>query len=264
MNPAVFGKFAAVSFQKEITYRFDYFMAVLNGFLYVFVFTALWRALYAQGAGAGGFTAASITAYAVMAMAIRISFSMDDTTIAIKVRDGSIATDLIRPVSFFMMNMAQCLGFSAFHTAARGVPILIFSIFLFKLDIPLTAQGTALGALSLVMGYLILFMLNYLFGLIAFWVIEVFPFQLMKYGLLNLLGGSVIPVDLFPAFMKPFLALLPFQHIFYTPAAILIGHAAPDRALVMLTEQAVWVGIMGAASLLVWNAAKSRLVIQGG
>lgn len=264
MNPTVFGKFAAVSFQKEITYRFDYFMAVLNGFLYIFVFTALWRTLYAQGPGQGGFTAAGITAYAVMAMAIRISFSMDDTTIAIKVRDGSIATDLIRPVSFFMMNLAQCVGFSAFHTAARGLPILLFSIFLFKLDIPFTAQGTALGALSLVMGYLILFMLNYLFGLIAFWVIEVFPFQLMKYGLLNLLGGSVIPVDLFPAFLKPFAALLPFQHIFYTPAAILIGHATPERALVLLTEQAAWVGIMGAASLLIWNAAKSRLVIQGG
>ncbi len=264
MNHTVFGKFAAVSFQKEITYRFDYFMAVLNGFLYIFIFTALWRALYAQGASVGNFTAASLTGYAVVAMVIRISFSMDDTTIAQKVRDGSIATDLIRPVSFFMMNLAQCIGFSAFHTAARGVPILIFSIFLFKLNIPFTAQGMAFGALSLVMGYLILFMLNYLFGLIAFWVIEVFPFQLMKYGLLNLLGGSVIPVDLFPPFMKPFLTLLPFQHIFYTPAAILVGHATPERALIMLGEQAVWVFIMGAASLLAWNAGKDRLVIQGG
>ncbi len=264
MTPGMFAKFAAISFQKEIAYRFDYFMAVLNGFLYIFIFTSLWKALFQQGAGHGGYTLASITTYAVLAMVIRISFTMDDSLIPAKVRDGSIALDLIRPVPFFMMNLAQCTGHAAFHLFARGIPILLFSTVLFGLSFPVTGAGLAAGVLSLVMGFFILFMLHYLFGLLAFWFTEIFPFQLLKYGLLNLLGGSVIPVDLFPAFMKPLMAVMPFQHMFYTPTAILIGHIPPERVLALLQQQAVWVALMAAACQLMWNAAKGRMVIQGG
>lgn len=264
MTAETFGKVASVSFQRQIAYRFDYFMAVLNGFLYIFIFTSLWKAMYSQGQGLGGFTAASISAYAVIAMVIRISFSMDDTVIYNKVRDGSIAIDLMRPVPFFGMNLAECAGYSAFHVIARGIPILLVSYLLFGLDTRAGAAHLLLGGASLLMGYMILFMLNFVWGLLAFWFIEVFPFQLMKYAMLNLFGGSVIPLDLFPAFMRPISALMPFQHIFYTPAAILIGHASGEKAALMVAEQAVWVALMAGLCLVTWRRGRRRLVVQGG
>ncbi len=108
MNPKLFFKFVSISFQKQIIYRFDYFIGFLNGFLYVFIFTSLWKALYSQfdTTEHSGFTLTAIITYAVMAMAIRISFTMDDTIIFRKVQDGSIAMELIRPTSFFFMNLA--------------------------------------------------------------------------------------------------------------------------------------------------------------
>ncbi len=262
MNPSTFIKFASVSFQKQVTYRFDYFVSVLNGFLYVFIFTSVWKVIFAKSGASGGFTAESITTYAVMAMVIRISFSMEDTAIANKVRDGSVAIDLIRPVSFYMMNLAECVGYSAFHILARGIPILIVSALLFGVHLPL--EKLPVAALSLTMAYLILFMLNFATGLLSFWVIEIFPFMLLKYGLINLLSGGIVPIDFFPASIRPYLALTPFQGIFYAPAAIITGHVSNERALVMIAEQVAWVAILAWMCGLLWRAGQNKLVIQGG
>jgi ABC-2 type transport system permease protein len=263
MNPALFLKFMGVSFRKETAYRFDYIVMILNGFLYVFIFTSLWRTVFAKsGGGFGGFSTSGIISYTVVAMVIKISFSMDDGVIPARVRDGSVAIDLIRPVSFTLMNLAQCLGYSAFHLTARGLPILIVSAMLFDVRIPWA--GLPVSAVSLVLSYLILFMVNFLVSLLAFWFVEVFPFILLKYALINLLAGGLVPMDFFPDVVRPLLALLPFQHIFYSPAIIITGRVAPAHAMGIIAAQAVWVAGLTVLSMVMWRAGSNKLVIQGG
>ncbi|MBI3793846.1 MAG: ABC-2 family transporter protein [Nitrospinae bacterium] len=263
MTPGLFLKFAVTSFRKEITYRFDYLIMILNGFLYVFIFTSLWRSVFTSAGGTfGGFTKEGIISYTIVAMVVRISFSMDDGVIPGKVRDGSVALDLIRPVSFQMMNLAQNAGYSAFHITARGIPILIVSGLLFGLHV--SAGSLPASVVSLALSYLILFLLNYSVSLLSFWFIDVFPFILLKYGLINLLSGGLLPMDFFPASIRGWLDYLPFQHIFYSPAVIITGRVAPEHAWGILASQAGWVVALWIVSALMWRAGSNRLVIQGG
>lgn len=266
MNLALFTKFASVSFQKQITYRFDYFMGILNGFLYVFIFTSLWKALYAQSTqmSHSGFTLTGIITYAVLAMALRIAFSMDDTVIYKKVQDGSVAIDLIRPVSFYFMYLAECVGYSMFHIFARTIPILVISIMMFDVQFEIGVNRLALFAVSALFGYLILFMINYIIGLMAFWFIEIFPFQLVKYGLITFFGGGIVPIDFFPDALRAFVPLLPFQYILYTPTVILMGHVDAGQAATLVSHQAVWFAALALISMQTWQAGKKKLVIQGG
>ncbi|GMT41635.1 MAG: ABC transporter permease [bacterium] len=266
MNKTLFLKFASISFQKQITYRFDYFVGILNGFLYVFIFTSLWSNIYSQQPQAehGGFSLTGIITYAVLAMTVRISFSMDDTVIYKKVQDGSVAIDLIRPVSFFFMNLAECAGYSFFHIFARAMPILVISSLMFELAIPVDGFRFFLFTLSGLLGYLILFMMNYMIGLLAFWFIEVFPFQLFKYGLITLFSGGIVPIDFFPETLKPFVMMLPFQYVLYTPTVILMGHADVEQALRLIAGQAAWVFVFAAGCKSAWRAGQRKLVIQGG
>lgn len=266
MNPALFTKFASVSFQKQITYRFDYFMGILNGFLYVFIFTSLWRALYAQfpDDSHSGFTLSGIITYAVLAMVLRISFSMDDTVIYKRVQDGSVALDLIRPVSFYFMYLAESVGYSMFHILARAVPILAISTFMFDVQFGIGWNRLVLFAASAFFGYLILFMINFIIGLMAFWFFEVFPFQLLKYGFITLLSGGIVPIDFFPETMRHVIAMMPFQYILYTPTVILMGHVDAGQAATLVSYQAVWVVLLGLVSNATWRAGKKKLVIQGG
>ncbi|MHC4181746.1 MAG: ABC transporter permease [Planctomycetota bacterium] len=266
MNPEIFLKFVSISFRKQITYRFEYFVGILNGFLYVFIFTSLWRALYSQfdAVEHNGFTLSAIITYAVMAMAIKISFTMDDSIIYKKVQDGSVAMELIRPTSFFLMNLAENMGHSLFHILARTIPIIIISTFIFDIHIPFEPLRFLAFLLSAFLGYLLISMLNFAMGLLAFWFVEIFPFMLFKYALFTFFSGGIVPIDFFPETLKPIVNFLPFKYMLYSPTIILIGRAPLTEIHSIITTQLIWVFIMGGICKLTWNAGKNKLIIQGG
>ncbi|MBT3879101.1 MAG: hypothetical protein HON76_03455 [Candidatus Scalindua sp.] len=266
MNLNLFLKFVSVSFQKQVTYRFDCFVGIINGFLYVFIFTSLWKALYSQFDTTvhNGYTLTAIVTYAVLVMAVRISFTMDDSIIYRKVMDGSIAMELVRPTSFFFMNLAENVGHSLFHMMARTTPIVIISIFLFHIAIPFEVSRFLVFFVSFVAGYLLVSMLNFIAGLLAFWFIEIFPFMLFKYALYTFFAGGIVPIDFFPEFLKPIVKLLPFQYMLYFPTTILIGRTSLAEAQSIIMVQLMWIVIMGFICALMWNAGKKKLIIQGG
>ena len=265
MKLNIFMKMASVSFQKSATYRFDYFMGIMNGFLYVFIFTSIWRALYTEpGMTMGGFDRAQMIAYAVMAMCTRIAFTMDDTIVYKKVQDGSISIDLLRPVPFFLMVAAENVGHSLFHALARGVPTMLISLLMFGITLPMEPKRLLAYALSCALGYLVLVLINFVIGLLAFWFVEIFPFMLFKYSLITLFSGGIIPIDFFPDWSRPFIDLLPFQQILYIPTIIITGRAAPADFMPLIATQAVWVMLLGMTAVAVWKSARGKLVIQGG
>lgn len=266
MNPKIFSKFVSISFQKQITYRFDYFVGILNGFLYVFIFTSLWKALYSQfdTTEHNGFTLRAIITYAVMVLAIRISFTMDDSIIYGKVQDGSIAMELIRPTSFFFMNLAENIGHSLFHILARTIPVVIISAFLFDIYVPFEPLRILAFLLSAVIGYLLISMLNFTVGLLAFWFMEIFPFLLFKYALFTFFAGGIVPIDFFPEALKPLVNFLPFQYMLYYPTVILIGQVPLTEVQPIIITQLIWALIMGVICQFMWNAGKKKLIIQGG
>ena len=266
MNPKLFLKFISVSFQKQVTYRFDCFVGIINGFLYVFIFTSLWKALYSQFNTSvhNGYTLSAITSYAVLVMAIRISFTMDDSIIYRKVMDGSIAMELVRPTSFFFMNLAENIGHSLFHIMARTFPIVLISIFLYDISIPFEPLRILVFIFSFFAGYILISMLNFIAGLLAFWFVEIFPFMLFKYALFMFFSGGIVPIDFFPEFLKPLVNLLPFQYMLYIPTTILIGRVPLAEVQLIIITQLIWILIMGAICSLMWSAGKKKLIIQGG
>jgi ABC-2 type transport system permease protein len=262
----VYLNFALKTFQSQAAYKFEYFVGVFNGLLYVFIFTSLWSAIY-SGLASGAdtpFTRAGIITYAIFAMVCRISMTMEDTEISSRIRSGDIAMDMTKPVNFFLMNLSQGAGVTMFHWFTRVIPILIVCFFAFDLTIPLSPARMAAAVCAWVMGYLILFMLNFVFALLAFWFVETFSFQLTKYALINLFSGAIIPVDFFPAWMRPFMEMLPFQYIFYTPTAVFTGHLAWAETIRLMSLQAVWIVILGLACNVMWRSARRKLVVQGG
>jgi len=266
MKPELFFKFASISFQRQVTYRFDCFVGIVNGFLYVFIFTSLWKALYSQFDTTvhNGFTLTAITTYAVLVMAVRISFTMDDSIIYRKVMDGSIAMELIRPTSFFFMNLAENVGHSLFHIMARTFPIVIISLLLFDISIPLEPVRLLAFIFSFFAGYILISMLNFAAGLLAFWFVEIFPFMLFKYALFTFFSGGIVPIDFFPEFLKPLVNFLPFQYMLYFPTVILTGRVPMAEVPSIIISQLMWILIMGVICSLMWNAGKKKLVIQGG
>ncbi len=260
-------KFVSKSFQKEFTYRIEFLMGILNGLLFVFIFTSLWKAIYSSPVSASlgtAFNKQTIISYAIFAMIIKISFTMDDEYTVQRVRTGDIGLFLIKPFNYYFMNLSECIGQSLFHFIGRGIPLLVLSILIFDIDLPTNISLYLVFFSSALLGYGILFSINFIIALLSFWFIEIFSFQLMKYGMFMLFAGGMLPIDFFPDAMQPLISFLPFKYTLYVPTSIFIGHFSKELIFSQIFIQIVWLVALYFFSTLMWNSAEKKLVIQGG
>ncbi|MFW2331386.1 MAG: ABC transporter permease [Nitrospinota bacterium] len=258
--------FLLKSFNKEKAYKFEYVIGILNGLLFIFIFTSLWSALYnaSTNLSALPFNKGQMIAYAVYAMLIKISLTQEESSIPANVRSGQIAMDMIKPINFIRMHLAQALGQTMFHWVTRVIPIAIVTFIFFDININISLNLLIIVLISWIFGYLILFYINFMFAMLAFWFVEVFGFQLMKFALMTLFAGGILPIDFFPESMQPFIKFLPFQYIIYAPTSILIGHNREYDIFYLIIGQLIWVILLYAAARFVWFKGQTKLIVQGG
>ena len=119
-------------------------------------------------------------------------------------------------------------------------------------------------ALSLVLGFLLLFHLNFLLGSLAVVALDIRHISWAYFSLVRFLGGQIVPLWLFPSFLLVIADVLPFKGAYFIPISIYIGKLSGVAAFRALGFQAVWLVILVLLSRLLWGMAHRRLVVQGG
>jgi ABC-2 type transport system permease protein len=257
-------KFISMAFQRQAAYRVEYFTGVLNAFLYIFIFTSIWKALIPAGHTMNGMSQETMVAYAVLGTIIKVSFARNDTLLGNRVKTGEIAVDLMKPYSIPFMLLCDTLGTSLFHFLARALPLLFFSIFFFNIDLSVPLSTLFKFSVTYILSFALFFLLTFLISSMAFYFVEVFPFWIFYYALITLASGAIIPLDFFPDFWKKLLLVTPFPYLFYFPSITLLGKTG------LLTFPQVLGNYMlqiFAAAFLSWLAyffGLRRLSIAGG
>jgi len=256
--------FGKKAFQRCLAYRIEYFLSIFNGLLWVYFFVSIWRALYAGEETLFGIPRVQQLTYAVIAMVLKIAFTMDEFMVEKRVRMGDVATDLMKPIDFQKMVLADSVGVSLFNSMARGVPILIFCMFTVEFNWP-QAQGTFLLFIaSAACAYGILFGINYLVSLLAFWFTDIFGFQLLKWAAMTTFSGFFLPYWHMPAKLFSVMVYLPLMYIFYVPAGIFAGRITGAEAVAALIVQALWVLLLWFVGRCAWGLASRKLTVHGG
>ncbi|MBI3394639.1 MAG: ABC-2 family transporter protein [Spirochaetia bacterium] len=218
---AAYFKFISMAFQRSLAYRVEYFTAVLNAFLYIFIFTSVWRALIPES-GIAGLTRREMIAYAVFSTLIKVSFGRNDSLISARIRSGEIAVDLLKPFSLPMMYLCDTIGSSLFQLLARAFPLLLFCVLFFDIDFP-TGQAVLRFLPIYFMSFALFFLNSFLISTTAFFFVDIFPFWIFYYALITLASGAIIPLDFFPPALAKLLLWTPFPYLFYFPSMVLMG-----------------------------------------
>ncbi len=255
--------FAQKAFAREATYRVEVFTNVGSLILRVYLLRCLWTALYAQNAAPPDIPLHAMITYATVALLMSLVLEIDGTrAIREKVREGTIATDLMKPISLPLYFFSDGFGQTVFH-ALLIVPSLALALLLVHIDVP-SAPAFAAFAVSFVFGYLVNFFVNFLMNVVAFWTLETFAIQMMIRWASDLLGGQILPLDFFPGALGAVVANLPFAAIYSTPLRIYIGELPPAAWPAAIASQAAWLLLFAGAAAVVWRLAERRVVIQGG
>jgi len=256
-------EFAKKAFAREATYRMEVFTNVGSLVLRIYLMRMVWLALYAQNAAPQGIELHQILTYTVIALLMSLILEIDGTRlIREKIREGSIATDLMKPINPALYFFSDGFGQTALH-AVMILPSLGFALLLVHIDVP---SPYALGAFaaSFALGYLVNFCLNFCMNCVAFWTLESFAMQLIVRWCSDLLSGQLIPLLFFPGVIAKIVLALPFAAIYSTPLLIYIGKIPPAEYGTALLTQIVWLAVFAVAGAAIWQAAQRRLVVQGG
>ncbi len=256
-------EFAKKAFAREATYRIEVFSEIGSLVLRVYLVRSLWTALYLQNAAPINLPLHAMITYATVALLMSLILEVDGTRlIRDKIRDGSIATDLMKPISVPFYLFSDGFGRTALH-AFTIIPSLLLALLLVRIDVP-PVPVLLWFSLSFAIGYCVNFLLNFLMNAVAFWTIESFAAQLIVRWTSDLLSGSIIPLTFFPSFLGRLVFALPFAAIYSTPLLIYVGVASPADYTRMVGVQLAWLALFGVISYATWRAAERRIVVQGG
>lgn len=256
-------EFAKKAFAREATYRMEVLTEVGSLIVRVYLLRSLWTALYAQNIAPMNLPLHSMITYATVALLMSLILEVDGTRlIREKIREGTIATDLMKPISVPFYFFSDGFGQTLLH-ALLVIPSILFALLLVHIDVP-SAPVFGMFLLSFFIGYLVNFFLNFLMNAVAFWTLETFAIQLIVRWVSDLLSGQIIPLTFFPGVFGRIVFALPFAAIYSTPLLIYVGVIHPQDYARYLLIQVMWLALFSVLSTLVWRAASNRVVIQGG
>lgn len=256
-------EFAKKAFAREATYRVEVFTNVGSLVLRVYLMRQLWTALYAQNAAPAGIPLHAMLTYATVALLMSLILEIDGTRmIREKIREGTIATDLMKPINLPLYFFSDGFGQTLLHALTIG-PSLLFALALVHIDVP-SPSVFGMFMVSFTLGYVVNFCLNFLMNVVAFWTLETFAVQLMVRWASDLLSGQILPLSFFPGALGRVVESLPFAAIYSTPLRIYIGVLPPHEWSRALAIQLGWIAVFAAVGYTVWRLAARRVVVQGG
>jgi len=258
-------KFISMAFQRSLAYRAEYFTGLLNAFLYIFIFTSIWKALLPEDGTVKGLTRNDMVAYAVLSTLIKVSFGRSEYFLGNRVKSGEIAVDLMKPFNLPLMLFCDTVGTSLFHCFARALPMLVFCKLFFQIDFQVDLLILAQFLPVFILSFMLFFFMSFLISTMAFFFVEVFPFWIFYFSLITLASGAIIPLDFFPDVLKNILFFSPFPYLFYFPSMILLQKVNNifTYSELIFSYCLILVSVIS-ISLITYTAGLKRLSIAGG
>lgn len=252
------------SFKKHAAYRSSVWLQIIASVISVGIQVAIWHSVIGDGA-VDGITVDQMVTYAIVNAALYAVIitplynDVDD-----RLRTGDIGIDLLRPVRYPAMVLADQLGRSAYRVIFMIIPIVIVSALLFGFDPPASLTAGLGFTFALPLTLLISYAIGYLIALLAFWFLTTFHFRWAISALTTVFSGSFLPLWFFPDGWERIAASLPFQFLGFVPAATWMGELSGVDLLSRLGLGMVWVVVLLSLTAWLWHRAMSRLVVQGG
>ncbi len=259
---ALYPRVFTTAVRSQIKYLTAIMVRNLFFILVLFIFTSIWRVVYAGRELVAGFTMVQILWYLSFTEVVEMSKSRLMTPIQEEVKEGTIAYNLVRPYDYLWFYLVRGLG----ESLVAMVPMLVIGAVASALLVgPLPGYAASIGPGIVLMlgGLLIHLMLQIIIGLFSFWMEESLPIYLLIQKMVFILGGLFFPIDLFPEWLAGISRNLPFAFITYWPARLTVAF---DGALWFraLGGQILYFALFALLARALFSAGMKRLEANGG
>jgi ABC-2 type transport system permease protein len=263
-NFPVYAALASTTVKSNLAYSMwvwaDFFVTIASMFIFVY----FWRAVYAGTATLGGLTLAETISYILLA---RLLAPLVETRtiffFGFMLRQGQIAVELTRPLDMQLRMLVESFGeLAAF--LVRRLPLFFLAWLFFGLR--LSASPAVWGAflLSLILGAVVVFLFDWMFASLAFYVTETWGLSVVRIGVGSFFSGALVPLAMMPDWLQHIAAALPFAQLISVPVSLLSGITPLAGAPRLWLVQVMWIAGLLILSRVVFRVALRKVTVQGG
>lgn len=254
-----------IRFLMMLAYRTNYYSGILIYSINIAAYYFLWTAIYSGKEDIEGLSVLQMTTYIAVAwMARAFYFNNIDREIAMEIKEGKVAIEMIRPYNYLGMKTMQALGEGIFRLLFFTVPGMVIVALLFPVSFSASATTWLLFFVSLLFSFIVNTQINLLTGILTFFLFNNSGLIRAKRVVIDLFSGLLLPISFYPLWAQSVMMYLPFQAISYIPSMIFTEGFSGNEIYIALMLQAFWALVLLIPLQLLWMLAKKQLIVQGG
>jgi ABC-2 type transport system permease protein len=261
----LYWEFARRGYQRYAAYPAATWAGAFTNVAFGFMHAYILLALYRHRDTVGGYDAGAAVTYVWLAQGMLATVQMlGSADLALRIRNGDIATDLSRPVHPFTSGLAFDFGRALYHFVYRGLPPFVLGALVFDLTLPTGVLAWLAVLVSLSLAICVSFAFRYLYNCAAFWLLDYRGAQRLGVAVAAFFSGLYVPVAFFPDALRTAANATPFPAMLQRTVDIFVGRTQGAEIAASLGVQLGWAVALSAIAYAVFAAGTRRLVVQGG
>lgn len=252
-----------IGLSEMVAYRTEFLVWTLTTNMPL-IMLAVWHAV-AREAPVGRFGTSEFAAYYLATMAVRLlAGNWVFWELNLEVRNGTLATRMLRPLHPLLVHSA--LQASALPLRAVVVaPIAAVLWHVSQVPLGVAHPGGAVAFVASLLGAFVL-QFNVMVGLAlcALWMESAIGLMEVYLAVSSLLGGYLVPLELFPHWAEALGRALPFASTLAFPVELLTGTMGAHEVWTGLAQQWAYVVASALALWLMWHRGVRRFGAFGG
>ncbi|MGE5249470.1 MAG: ABC transporter permease [Bacteroidota bacterium] len=261
----IFRRLWQVNWAEQWQYRANLIMYLLYWLVSPIIYLAVWTSIANSKGSVNGFTANDFTTYYMLLLIVdQITSNITIHIFAYKIQDGTLSSELIRPIHPMLTNtLVNNIAFKAF-TILGLVPVWIVLFFLFRPDFSQVSwQGVLLSIPAMLLGFFTGFLLSAAISSLAFWTTRVYSVHEFYFALIQLFSGQFVPLTLMPRVVQDIAQYLPFQLLIYFPIQLIRGGLSTGEIIRGFIAGGIWLAISILCFSLVWRSGVKQYSAVG-
>jgi ABC-2 type transport system permease protein len=254
---------AKISFNNNLMYKADFLANSLFIGLIIFIFINLWKVVYSTGSGAiEGFTINMMIWYFLLTESIVTSPGKVIEAFGEEVQSGEIAHQLNKPYNYVFFKYSSNISETIlrfFFTFSIGAIIVLTFVGGINVDWKTLPLIVIVVFLALTLHFCIMALL----GIFVFWLEDAKALSFLYNKLVFVIGGMILPLEIFPPWLAKISAVLPFSYVAYHPAKLFVMFSWNSFFKVVLTE-IMWIIVTIGMIAILYNVFIKKLSINGG
>jgi ABC-2 type transport system permease protein len=253
---------------ERIVYRVNFCLEIFSSIVSSLIVVMLWMAIYKSSdhTQIGGYSLPQMVTYLIGGGLINtfILTTAENPETTQTIQDGSLSTMLIKPMSPYWIWFIRDFGTKSFLFVLGMMGyVLVCAFFRQYLVFSISLGAFFLFLVAMCFAAILQFFLFEALSLLAFWLENTYGIRFTMRIIMEVVGGAMIPISLFPPMLQKVFSFLPFPYMIYLPMRIFLNKIELNDVPLELFKEGLWIIGLGLLNVMAWKNGLRQYVAMG-